>query len=367
MSEISLACLEVELHVELDDFPLDASFSACQELLVVFGPSGAGKTTILRSLAGLVTPNEGRILLNDRMLFDSSQGVNLPPQARRIGYVPQQYGLFPHMTIAENIAYGLPGDERSQRAQQLRKWIDLMRLADQADRKPTEVSGGQQQRAALARAMASGPELLLMDEPLAALDEELRTHLREEIRNLSRTFKLPILIVTHDPLEAYSLADHMVVIDRGRLIQDGSREQVFRKPATPALGRLLGMSNIYDARLLASSSETTTIEWRVSEIVLPSGTNAAPGLVKIGIRPDEIELGQSQAAEAGTFGLHGRLLEVMPTGYDQLLSFILAGAVGDQRMEVRMARGVSREPQLQAGRDYRLLVRPESIHVFPGT
>jgi molybdate transport system ATP-binding protein len=365
MSEYSPTCLEADLHVELDDFPLNASFSACQELLVLFGPSGAGKSTILRSLAGLLTPNEGRIALNGRVLFDSGLGINLPPQARRIGYVPQQYGLFPHMSIAENIAYGLPGDQRSQRASRVKKWIDLMRLADQADRKPAEVSGGQQQRTALARAMASGPELLLMDEPLAALDEELRTHLREEIRNLSQTFSLPILIVTHDPLEAYSLADHMVVIDRGRLIQEGSRESVFRKPATAALGRLLGMSNIFEAQLISSGAATTTIEWHGSEIKLPYASNTTPGLVTIGIRPDEIEVGQREKPEAGTVGLLGRLLEVMPTGYDQLLRFKLGGRGADLMMEVRMARGVSTEPRLQAGREYMLLVRPESIHVFP--
>jgi molybdate transport system ATP-binding protein len=358
------ACLEVDLHVVLDDFTLEASFSASQELLVLFGPSGAGKSTILKALAGLLTPDRGTIRLNDRVLYDSRSKVNLPPQKRRIGYMPQQYGLFPHLTIAENIAYGLPPAPKSKRNAQVEKWIEVMRLTDQADRKPSEASGGQQQRAALARAMASGPELLLMDEPFAALDEELRAHLRGEIRDLSNTFDLPILIVTHDTSEAYSLADHMVVFERGVMIQDGPREDVFRKPVSESLARLLGMSNVYDADVLTSEIGKTTISWLGNIIELPMNRLVEGTSVRIGIRPGEIEIPQQISTEPDAVILPGRLVEMIPTGFDLLLRFEVQDSAGSTFMEVRVSQAGMMNARLQIGGIYQLQLNNTSIHVF---
>ena len=359
------ACLEVSLQVVLDDFTLEAGFSAWQELLVLFGPSGAGKSTILKALAGLLTPDRGSIRLNDRVLYDSQNGVNLPPQKRRIGYMPQQYGLFPHLTIAENIAYGLPPASKGKRNAQVEKWIEVMRLTDQADRKPGEASGGQQQRAALARAMASEPELLLMDEPFAALDEELRAHLRGEIRDLSNTFDLPILIVTHDTPEAYSLADHMVVLKRGAVIQDGSREDVFRKPVSESLARLLGMNNVYDARVLSSGMGSATISWLDNTIELPTPGLVEGAFVRIGIRPGEIEIPLVPGSGPDAVLLRGRLLEMVPTGFDQLLRFELQESSDSTRMEVRVSQAGTMGARLQLGEIYQLQLNASSIHVFP--
>ena len=233
-------CLAVDIEVELDDFMLEVKFNSGQERLVLFGPSGAGKSTLLKTIAGLFKAEQGLIQLNGRSLYDSARGVSLPPQARRIGYVPQQYALFPHLTIAQNIAYGIPAGRQADLDQRVDRWVRLMRLENQAERKPGEVSGGQQQRVALARAMASEPELLLLDEPFAALDQVLRNHLREEIRRVSEQFGLPMIIVTHDPLEAYSISESVVVLHEGRVLQQGEREEVFSLPQDPWAGTSAG-------------------------------------------------------------------------------------------------------------------------------
>jgi len=359
-------CLEVELGVELEDFPLEAAFSACQELVVLFGPSGAGKTTILRALAGLVTPQSGRIVLNGRVLFDAASGVNLPPQARRVGYVPQQYGLFPHMTIAENIAYGLPARSRAERHQQAARWIELMQLAEQAQRRPSEVSGGQQQRAALARAMASKPELLLMDEPFAALDQELRSHLRREIRSLAGTFQLPILVVTHDPQEAYSLADSMLVYSRGRQLQAGSRESIFTKPATPALGRLLGMTNVFPAQVLRSDSSGITLSWLGHKIHLPAAPGVKAGPVQVGLRPDQIGLGTIPNEPSDLLMLAARLVEIAPAGFDRMLRFDVSDTSRTVLIDVRTSGPAGLDPDPIRDEPHLLRIDPASIHIFPG-
>ncbi len=246
------------------------------------------------------------IQLNGRSLYDSARGVSLPPQARRIGYVPQQYALFPHLTIAQNIAYGIPAGRPADLDQRVDRWVRLMRLENQAERKPGEVSGGQQQRVALARAMASEPELLLLDEPFAALDQVLRNHLREEIRRVSEQFGLPMIIVTHDPLEAYSISESVVVLHEGRVLQQGKREEVFRSPKTPGLARLLGMSNIFPAQILPVEGLAGVISvfgqaFPVLDKTVPTGN------VQLGVRPEAIAISRSAAVVEGALSLSGNV------------------------------------------------------------
>ena len=165
--------LSVHLEIQFGEFALCPRFESGAELVVIFGPSGAGKSVTLRALAGLVTPIHGLIRLGDRVLFDAENGINLPPQKRNVGYVPQNYALFPHRSISENIGFGLHNLPRSERDLRVREFLAIMQLENEKDRKPREVSGGQQQRVALARALATRPALLLLDEPLGALDEPI--------------------------------------------------------------------------------------------------------------------------------------------------------------------------------------------------
>lgn len=206
------------LHGFDGNFWLDVDLQVREgEFVVILGQSGSGKTTLLRSIAGLETPDEGYIEVNGQVWFDSSKGINLPPQRRSVGFVFQDYALFPNMTVLENVMYGMKKKDRERALELLR----LAGLEGLADRKPEKLSGGQKQRVALLRALAREPEVLLLDEPLSALDPELRKGLQEELKTFQRKASIPALMVTHDREEALRLADRVIRIHRGRIVEEG--------------------------------------------------------------------------------------------------------------------------------------------------
>jgi len=209
--------LRVEVRCEFVDYTLDIAFASSRGITALLGPSGAGKTLTLRAIAGLLRPQAGRIALGDRVLFDATHRINVPARDRHVGYVFQQYALFPHLSVAENIAYGLHGQPRDERDARVAEMLELVGLADLARRQPRALSGGQQQRVALARSIAPRPSLLLLDEPLAALDAPLRKRLGAELRALHDRTGIPMVLVTHDPAEAMRIADSVVHIDAGRV------------------------------------------------------------------------------------------------------------------------------------------------------
>jgi molybdate transport system ATP-binding protein len=210
--------VSLSLHIEraLGDFALDVRFEADGGVTALFGPSGAGKTLTLRAIAGLITPDAGRIVVAGRTLFDSSAGIDLAPRERRIGYLFQQYALFPHLTLAENVGYGLHRLPKPARADRIVALLELVGLEGFERRRPHELSGGLQQRGALARALAPEPDLLLLDEPFAAIDLGTRRRLRAELRRIQQATATPMLLVTHDPAEVRQLADTLVVFENGR-------------------------------------------------------------------------------------------------------------------------------------------------------
>ncbi len=222
--------LEVDLDIQVSGFRVRPKFTAGAEIVVLFGPSGAGKSLTLRTLAGLVRPAAGRIRLNNRVLDDVERGIHLRPQDRRLGYVPQNYALFPHLTVFDNVAYGLRRAPAAERRPRVISLLERMRLENRADWRPGELSGGQQQRAALARALAPSPEILLMDEPLGAVEESLRMELREEVRRIQTQDQIPVVLVTHNLAEAYSLAERLVVIVEGVVRQSGNASRSSAAP-----------------------------------------------------------------------------------------------------------------------------------------
>ncbi|HEY6542082.1 MAG TPA: ATP-binding cassette domain-containing protein [Ktedonobacteraceae bacterium] len=234
--------LNVQVHIPL-------SFTA------LLGVSGAGKSLTLRSLAGLLHPDEGRIALDGRVLFDSQQHIFLPPQARRIGYVPQHSALFPHQTVAEQIRFALParGNRKSQAAR-VAELITVLELEGLERRYPDALSGGQQRRVALARALAADPQLLVLDEPFSALDVPVRERLYELLCHLHRQFALPVILVTHDRAEVEQLADTVVVLHQGSVVQVGSVQEVFLAPRTPDVARLVGQDNLFGGELAVPPS-----------------------------------------------------------------------------------------------------------------
>ena len=226
-----------------------------REITVLYGHSGAGKTLTLEAIAGLLTPREGRITLHDQVVFDSASGINVPPQRRNLGYLVQSYALFPHLTVAQNIAYGIGHLSRAERRARVEEIAGMFGLHDLLDRRPARISGGQAQRVALARALVRQPRVLLLDEPFAAVDSSIRRTLRRELRQLAQRLDLSVVMVTHDLTEAYNVGDRLAVIDHGRVLQAGPRDEVFHRPATARAAELLGVQNIVPGRIVGGDRD----------------------------------------------------------------------------------------------------------------
>lgn len=235
--------LDIRISKQLRDFSLDLEIDVPGGVTVLFGRSGAGKSMTLACIAGLATPETGHIIVNGRPYFDSRAHVNLPPQQRHVGYVTQDYLLFPHLNVWQNVAFGLIQQSREERkviVQEALAWLGLEELAKQ---KPRELSGGQQQRVALARALVTRPEVLLLDEPFSALDNPTRIRLRQDLLKLQRELNIPVLFVTHDLAEACLLGEHMAVVAEGRLLQLDTPACVRERPANALVAELVGRSD----------------------------------------------------------------------------------------------------------------------------
>lgn len=252
--------LRVDIEKRLGDFHLHPAFAAEDELVVLLGPSGSGKSLTLRAIAGLLRPDRGRIELPDGAVFDAEAGIDLPPQGRQVGYVVQDLALFPHLTVAENIGFALHRWPREQQRQRVAEMVTLLGLHGLEQRLPRLISGGQQQRVALGRALAARPRVLLLDEPFTALDAPVRNALRREVANLRRQLGLAALFVTHDLQEAFALADRIAIYDAGEVLQCGPRGEVFRHPASIRVAELLDARNIFAGRVVLVTEEYVEVE-----------------------------------------------------------------------------------------------------------
>lgn len=230
-------------------FRLEVAFEARQGITAFFGPSGAGKTLLLDCIAGFVRPERGRILLNDILLFDAEANVNRSPQQRRCGYVLQNYALFPHMTVRDNLLFASRSVKRTERHRVINEMLERFRLQDVAGRKPHQLSGGQRQRCSLARSLVAVPGMLLLDEPARGLDAPLRAELYEIVRQIRSEFDIPILLVTHSLEECFELAAEMFIFRDGRIVQSGPPAAVCDKPTNLDTARLLGIYNILPAEI----------------------------------------------------------------------------------------------------------------------
>ena len=256
------ARLEVRLVKRLPDFTLDVAWTADGGVAALFGPSGAGKTLTLQCMAGLLRPDAGYIVVDGRVLFDAAAGMDVPPQARRVGYVFQGYALFPHLTVADNVGFGLRGRPQPARARRVAEVIERLGLAGLERRYPRELSGGQRQRVALGRALAIDPALLLLDEPLSALDAPLRQTLRNELRGVLGEWGTAAVVVTHDFTEAYRLGDRIVVYDGGRVVQSAPRAELLWQPASESVARIMGIPNVLHGTVVKATPDRIQLRWR---------------------------------------------------------------------------------------------------------
>jgi molybdate transport system ATP-binding protein len=259
--------LTAKLEKRLRDFGLDVDLKLAQETLVLVGVSGCGKTTTLRLLAGLASPDRGRVQYDEQTWVDTDRHVRpLDPEHRRIGYVVQNYALFPHLSVARNIAYGLRSLTRAERRSRVCEVMDLLGISALSEAMPASLSGGEQQRVAMARALVVRPRLMLLDEPLSALDASIRPRVRGELRNTLRRFAIPAIVVTHDLEDALTLGDRIGVMEQGRIIQLGTADDLFAYPSTPFVASFVGTNLI---RLPNGHSWVCFDPWDVSLTTTP--------------------------------------------------------------------------------------------------
>jgi molybdate transport system ATP-binding protein/molybdate transport system permease protein len=288
--------LAIHIEKKLTEFTLDVSLNAGEEPMSILGPSAAGKTMLLRCVAGLERADRGRVALNDHVLFDSGQDIHLPARERRIGMLFQHYALFPHLTVAENIGFGLPQLSPSERGGRVASLIARTHLAGLEQRFPRDLSGGEQQRAALARALAIEPEALLLDEPLSALDTHLRSQMEAQLQETFAAFRRPALLVTHNIEEAYRMSKELLVLSRGRVIASGPKETILRRPPTLEVARLTGCKNFSRARMI-SPNEVEALDWGCRlRVTQPIEREA----IYVGIRAHTIDFLESSGANASS-------------------------------------------------------------------
>jgi len=283
--------LRIDLEKRWGDFHLATRLEACSEILVLFGPSGAGKTTCLNAIAGLLTPDAGEIVLDGETLFRRDRPgahANLPARQRRIGYVFQQYALFPHLTALENAAYALHRQRDGRQA--ALKLLERIGIGHVANRYPHEMSGGQQQRVAIARALAANPRVLLLDEPFSALDAAVRQRLQVDLAALQADLGLIVFYVTHRLEDALALGQRLAVIRDGRVEQVGPIEEVFRYPANAEVAEVMGIRNLFRARVLDATPERLLLDWDGIQLEAPPQPAEIGSTVAAYIQPEDIKV-----------------------------------------------------------------------------
>lgn len=360
------ARFEKQLRSGGPEFLLEVEFELVAGITILFGASGAGKTTLLDCLAGLTTPDRGRISLGNRVLFDSSARVDVSPAKRRGGYVFQSLALFPHMTVEQNVAYGLAHLPPAERSHRLTSLLDAFRISDLAKRKARIISGGESQRVALARTLVTDPEFLLLDEPLAALDSPTKALIMNDLRGWNRAHNIPILYVTHSREEVFALGEQVMVLDAGRVLAQGTPHDVLSAPYMETVAELAGFENIFDAIVEAVRPERGTMTCRIpgdfGGIVLetPLVRGGVGSTLRIGIRAGDILLATSPPT-----GLSAR--NVIPgriQALEQRDVIVSAQVKCRILMEVHLTMAARDSLELEAGKEVWLVIKTHSCHLM---
>jgi molybdate transport system ATP-binding protein len=346
-------------------FDLNVHFRAKPGFTILFGASGAGKTTVLDCIAGLGNPEEGRISIGGEDLFDSEHELNVPAWKRRIGYVIQDLALFPHLTAEENVEYGLralPAPERRARSSEI---LTAFRIEHLRARRPAQISGGERQRVALARTLVTEPRALLLDEPLAALDRPTRSRLLDDLREWNRAHRVPILYVTHSSEEVFALGEQVIVLEAGRIVAQGSPHEVMRAPRLETVAQLSGFENIFDATVTALHEDRGTMTCKMEngalELETPLVHAEAGTKLRVGIRAGDLLL-----ATESPRGLSAR--NVLPGIIRRLeqRDVIVSATVdcGGTEFEVHLTLAARESLQLTVGKNVWVVVKTHSCHLM---
>ncbi len=347
-------------------FCLEVEFAASAGFTILFGASGAGKTTLLNCIAGLQTPEQGRIAVGEMALFDSEERIDLPPNRRNVGYLLQTLALFPHMTVQENVQYGLHGVAKPERERRSCEILESFRITDQAQRRPAELSGGERQRAALARALVMRPKVLLLDEPLTALDAVTKSQIVADLRAWNREQEIPILYVTHQREEVFALGDRVIALEVGRISAQGAPHEVLQRPELESVAQLAGFENILDATFLAENPEQGTMTCWVGgsalslEVPLTRLNRSRP--LRIGIRAGDILLASTKPQ-----GLSARnIFSGTIASLEQRDVMVIAHVACGVEIEVHLTPAAHRSLGLEEGKSVWLVVKTYSCQVLQG-
>ena len=346
-------------------FALEATFTAPPGITILFGRSGSGKSSLLNCIAGLMRPDTGRIALDSQVLFDARSNINLGPAARSVGFLFQDLALFPHLTAEQNVEYGLaklPAKARRARAAAI---LDEMKVGSLGGRKPTEISGGEKQRVALARSLVTDPAMLLLDEPLAALDAITKSAIIEDLRAWNAAHGIPIIYVTHSLEEAFAVGENVLVLEAGKIIARGHPMEVLDAPRQETIAQLAGFENLFDATVTAVHEERGTMMCALPggelELEVPL-THTNPGApTRVAIRAGDIMIAKSKPHEISARNVFpGRIAAIRAEGHRAIVIVEAPPAI---TFEVNLTLGSRDDLSLQSGAQIWLVIKTYSCHL----
>ncbi|MDQ1407604.1 MAG: molybdate transport system ATP-binding protein [Acidobacteriaceae bacterium] len=349
-------------------FALDVALEIPPGITIVFGPSGAGKSTLLDCIAGLLKPDNGRIEIAGEVLLDVEQRIDVPPAKRKIAYVFQSLALFPHMTVEQNAAYGLAELPAPQRASRVKAMLEAFHVDQLTKRKGHELSGGEQQRVALARSLATSPRLLLLDEPLTALDEGLKKSIIEDLRKWNAAQNIPILYVTHSRAEVDALGERVIALDQGKIVSTGTPHEVLDAPRRSSIAQASGFENLFSGVVTelreADGVMRVQLVHGACEIETPLGHAAVATAVRLAIRAGDILL-----ATERPYGLSarnviaGKIISLEQRG-TMFVAQVAADSDGAVIFTVHLTLGAKRSLELDVNRPVWLVIKTHSCHVL---
>ena len=354
-------------HDARSKFNLVVEFDAPPGINILFGASGSGKTTTIKSIAGIIKPDSGHISINGDTLFDSEQGINKPIRERGVGLVFQNLALFPHMSALGNVEFAINSSSRQERRQRALELLEHLRIAHTALRRPIDISGGEAQRVALARALASRPRLLLLDEPLSAIDEATKRDIIADLKMINRELQLPVIYVTHNRDEAIMLGDHLIVYERGRVVGTGEPVEIFGGPVAASVARLTGVENIFEGIVLHRNVAAGTMTVRVTddsggacELDIPLGKESQEQTVIVAIRAGDILLATEEPRKTSARNmLRGEITAIEDRGAHSIVH-VESGVA----WAVSVTRQAVAELGLKQGRAIWLAIKTHSCYLL---
>ncbi len=347
-----------------EGFSVEAEFDAGPGFTMILGPSGSGKTTLLDCIAGLIRPDSGRIAIGASVMFDADARIDLPVADRRLGYLFQNLALFPHLTVEQNVQYGIAKQKPQERQRRMMALLESFRIAHLIGRKPGEISGGERQRVAIARALVTDPVFLLLDEPLTALDNSTKAKILDDLRKWNAAHRIPILYVTHAPEEAFALGERVVVLEAGRVVAQGMPQEVLKSPRRETIAQIVGFENVFDATVTSLMEVQGTMLCRLPgnhlELEVPL-TNASVGsAVRIAVRAGDIMIAAQRPhglSARNTF--EGRVNEIRREGVTVIV-MVDSGVT----FEVHITPSAAEELGLAPGRQVWLVLKTYSCSLL---